>query len=318
MASEKKPTHVYLLYEQKILKDFSSDNQYMKEEKPKIRQAIRDIECLAKRDYNLEVGRIELRNIEIDGNKFEACSVEAIRETLEPYVNNGKKHGKNAKYILNVSAGGTKLILNLLLYSIWAEMEVHVTPQNNRDFVLPLPRMVIRDFKPSEKNLLLFIGQQSGEWVSRREIYDGCKYYEGVCGLLKETGEYFSGKMGEANQDILQHCQLYTKLTRDIVAQSVAIDSLPDGDSTKEKEKKKLARMMKKRDNMECKHECGCPAVYDTAKTYVSKDMDKLKTVSPDGSQLIEDVKDGKEKKCRLTKTGEYAYTMLMLEEEGK
>ena len=54
MASEKKPTHVYLLYEQKILKDFSSDNQYMKEEKPKIRQAIKDIECLAKRDYNIE------------------------------------------------------------------------------------------------------------------------------------------------------------------------------------------------------------------------------------------------------------------------
>ena len=75
---------------------------------------------------------------------------------------------------------------------------------------------------------------------------------------------------------------------------------------------------MKKRDNMECKHECGCPAVYAIAKTYVSKDMDKLKTFSPDGSQLIEDVKDGKEKKCRLTKTGEYAYTMLMLEEEGK
>lgn len=189
--------------------------------------------------------------------------------------------------------------------------------QNNKVLVLPLLRMVIMDFKPSEK-LLLFIGQQSGEWISHRGIYDGCKYYEGVCGLLKETGEYFPGKMGEVNQDILQHCQLYTKLTRDIVEQSVAIDSLPDGDSTKEMEKKKIVRMMKKRDNMECKHECGCPAVYDIAKTYVSKDMEIIKTVSSDGSQLIEDVEGEKGKIYRLTKTSEYAHTMLMLEEEGK
>jgi len=139
------PTHVYVLYEEAIMADRPDDSAFLKEEKPKIRVAIDEVEVSVTRENMREFRKISIPDLR----------VETIRDAV---LKLRKEEHPNAIFSFNITAGTALFTAGLFLMAIWLGGRVCVTRAKDVFIELEIPKMHVEDLTERQKQIILALG----------------------------------------------------------------------------------------------------------------------------------------------------------------
>ncbi len=143
------PTKVYVLAEKAVFDDSKDVSNFFKEERPKIRDAIKELERKVKDDKKEFVEPIILPELDQD----------SIRDAVfEIYHDN-----PNAEYLFNVTAGTALFSVSMFIAAIWIGGRVCITRSpDDEDYIeLSIPKMSVKDLTddPELKKIVLTLGK---------------------------------------------------------------------------------------------------------------------------------------------------------------
>ena len=148
-AEELKPTHVVVLAEESIFHDYEKDSDFLKEEKPKIRQAIEGVrqrvELEGRREFSLE--------------RFAGLDQDIIRGTILKIRNDHK----DAQFSFNVTGGTALFSTSLFLMAIWLGGRVCITRIEDPFIELRIPKMSLKELEenPDLMKIIRILGGES-------------------------------------------------------------------------------------------------------------------------------------------------------------
>ena len=161
------PTHVFVLAETKIFEpDASTDTPFFKEEKPKIREAIINLENKVKTEDLRQYRLIKLPELDQDVIRDEIIK---IRNTY-----------KDADYSFNITAGTALFSTSLFLMAIWLGGRACIT-RSKFDFLdLKIPKMSVKELEsyPALMRIVLALGRKINNknmgsddgWMRNKEL----------------------------------------------------------------------------------------------------------------------------------------------------
>lgn len=161
------PTHVFVLAENKIFEpDASTDEPYFIEEKPKIREAIQNLEKKVEtedlREYQLII--------------FPELDQDVIRDLIIKIRN---EH-KDADYSFNITAGTALFSTSLFLMAIWLGGKACITRSKFHFLELKIPKMSVKELEsyPDLMKIVLALGTKINNknigsddgWMRNKEL----------------------------------------------------------------------------------------------------------------------------------------------------
>ena len=158
-AEELKPTHVVVLAEESIFHDYEADTDFLKLEKPKIRQAIEGVRQWVDLDGRREFALVKLPKLDQD----------IIRGTILKIRNEHKE----AEFSFNVTGGTALFSTSLFLMAIWLGGRVCITRTEDTFIELKIPKMSLKELEEN-RDLMKIIRVLGGEsknkiWVSDKD-----------------------------------------------------------------------------------------------------------------------------------------------------
>lgn len=161
------PTHVFVLAENRIYdSDADTDTKFFKEEKPKIREAIINLEKKVRTEDLREFRLIKLPELDQD----------AIRDEIIKIRNNHK----DAEFSFNITAGTALFSTSLLLMAIWLGGKACITRDKFAYLELKIPKMSVKELEnyPDLIRIVLALGtkikdKNSGDddgWMRNKEL----------------------------------------------------------------------------------------------------------------------------------------------------
>ena len=148
-VEELKPTHVVVLAEESIFHDYEKDTDFLKEEKPKIRQAIEGVRQQVELDGRREFSLVHLPRLDQD----------IIRGTILKIRNDHK----DAQFSFNVTGGTAIFSTSLFLMAIWLGGRVCITRTKDAFIELEIPKMSLKELeeKPDLMKIIRILGGDS-------------------------------------------------------------------------------------------------------------------------------------------------------------
>ena len=143
------PTKVYVLAEKAVFDDSNDVSDFFKEERPKIRNAIKQLERKVKDDKKDFVQPIILPELDQD----------SIRDAVfDIYHDN-----PDAEYLFNVTAGTALFSVSMFIAAIWIGGRVCITrsPDDDDYIELSIPKMSVKDLTddPKLKTIIQILGK---------------------------------------------------------------------------------------------------------------------------------------------------------------
>jgi len=144
-----KPTHVVVLAEESIFHDSEKDTDFLKEEKPKIRQAIEGVRQRVELDGRREFSLVHLPKLDQD----------IIRGTILKIRNDHK----DAQFSFNVTGGTALFSTSLFLMAIWLGGRVCITRTKDAFIELKIPKMSLKELEenPDLMKIIRILGGES-------------------------------------------------------------------------------------------------------------------------------------------------------------
>lgn len=156
-AEEMKPTHVVVLAEESIFHDYEADTDFLKLEKPKIRQAIEGVRQRVELDGRREFALVQLPKLDQD----------IIRGTILKIRNEHKE----AEFSFNVTGGTALFSTSLFLMAIWLGGRVCITRTENTFIELKIPKMSLKELEENP-DLMKIIRVLGGESKNKIRVSD--------------------------------------------------------------------------------------------------------------------------------------------------
>ena len=162
------PTKVYVLAEKAVFDDSNDVSDFFKEERPKIRNAIKQLERKVKDDKKDFVQPIILPELDQD----------SIRDAVfDIYHDN-----PDAEYLFNVTAGTALFSVSMFIAAIWIGGRVCITrsPDDDDYIELSIPKMSVKDLTddPKLKKIIQILGKAVKDrnrgdddgWLSNKKL----------------------------------------------------------------------------------------------------------------------------------------------------
>jgi len=156
-AEELKPTHVVVLAEESIFHDYEADTDFLKLEKPKIRQAIEGVRQRVELDGRREFALVQLPKLDQD----------IIRGTILKIRNEHKE----AEFSFNVTGGTALFSTSLFLMAIWLGGRVCITRTEDTFIELKIPKMSLKELEEN-RDLMKIIRVLGGESKNKIRVSD--------------------------------------------------------------------------------------------------------------------------------------------------
>ena len=162
------PTHVFVLAENKIFEpDASTDKPFFKEEKPKICEAIKNLENKVKTENFREYRLIKLPELDQDVIHDEIIKI--------------RNMNKDADFSFNITAGTALFSTSLFLMAIWLGGRACIT-RSKFDFLeLKIPKMSVKELEsyPDLMRIVLALGTKiknknigvDDGWMRNKELF---------------------------------------------------------------------------------------------------------------------------------------------------
>ena len=156
-AEELKPTHIVVLAEESIFHDYKADTDFLKLEKPKIRQAIEGVRQRVELDGRREFALVQLPKLDQD----------IIRGTILKIRNDHKE----AEFSFNVTGGTALFSTSLFLMAIWLGGRVCITRTEDTFIELKIPKMSLKELEEN-RDLMKIIRVLGGESKNKIRVSD--------------------------------------------------------------------------------------------------------------------------------------------------
>lgn len=160
-------TDVGVVVEENIYAENSSDSDYLKITKPRIREAISEVRKIC-----------ETLSVNFHLIKIPNTSLLSVRDAILLSISN---NSAESRLSFNLSGGTKMLSLSLFVMAIWLDGEIYLTPSSSQLEELLIPKMHLNDVRknPNYVNALKILGKNSksgsdkkyvAEWMQGRDF----------------------------------------------------------------------------------------------------------------------------------------------------